>query len=135
MRFPHLYGPLPAAAVIAVTPYLPGPDGVFPALFGEVGVTSISTISSGEISADTSTMVATGRMSPKNSACTAPTARHWPMSVTNIRRTDHVGQRRADLCSADLDAPQRIPSLGGDVRSGAGGPGDHDEGPMRTARE
>ena len=32
MRFPHLYGALPAAAVIAVTPYSPGPDGVFPAL-------------------------------------------------------------------------------------------------------
>jgi uncharacterized protein (DUF952 family) len=32
MRFPHLYGPLPAAAVIAVTPYSAGPDGSFPAL-------------------------------------------------------------------------------------------------------
>ncbi|MFD4294842.1 DUF952 domain-containing protein [Rhodococcus sp. NPDC058505] len=31
MRFPHLYGPLPAAAVTAVVPYLPGPDGMFPA--------------------------------------------------------------------------------------------------------
>jgi uncharacterized protein (DUF952 family) len=30
MRFPHLYGPLPADAVIKVTPYLPGPDGAFP---------------------------------------------------------------------------------------------------------
>lgn len=29
MRFPHLYGPLPAAAVIAVAPYRPGPDGTF----------------------------------------------------------------------------------------------------------
>jgi uncharacterized protein (DUF952 family) len=29
MRFPHLYGPLPAAAVIRVTPYRPGPDGSF----------------------------------------------------------------------------------------------------------
>jgi uncharacterized protein (DUF952 family) len=29
MKFPHLYGPLPAAAVTAVTPYRPGPDGTF----------------------------------------------------------------------------------------------------------
>jgi uncharacterized protein (DUF952 family) len=29
MLFPHLYGPLPTAAVIDVTPYRPGPDGVF----------------------------------------------------------------------------------------------------------
>jgi len=30
MLFPHLYGPLPAAAVIKVDPYRPGPDGTFP---------------------------------------------------------------------------------------------------------
>ena len=30
MLFPHLYGPLPAGAVIEVTPYRPGPDGTFP---------------------------------------------------------------------------------------------------------
>lgn len=29
MKFPHLYGPLPAAAVRAVTPYRPEPDGTF----------------------------------------------------------------------------------------------------------
>lgn len=29
MVFPHLYGPLPAAAVTRITPYLPGPDGLF----------------------------------------------------------------------------------------------------------
>jgi uncharacterized protein (DUF952 family) len=29
MRFPHLYGPLPATAVIDVRVYLPGPDGMF----------------------------------------------------------------------------------------------------------
>lgn len=29
MLFPHLYGPLPAAAVVAVTPYRAGPDGLF----------------------------------------------------------------------------------------------------------
>jgi uncharacterized protein (DUF952 family) len=29
MLFPHLYGPLPVAAVIAVTRYLPGRDGRF----------------------------------------------------------------------------------------------------------
>ncbi|RJO69484.1 DUF952 domain-containing protein [Nocardia panacis] len=32
MLFPHLYGPLPVAAVRAVEEYLPGPDGVFAAL-------------------------------------------------------------------------------------------------------
>ncbi|RAV13169.1 DUF952 domain-containing protein [Mycolicibacterium sp. GF69] len=32
MEFPHLYGPLPIAAVIKVTPYLPGADGRFPLL-------------------------------------------------------------------------------------------------------
>jgi uncharacterized protein (DUF952 family) len=32
MLFPHLYGPLPASAVIKVTPYRPGPDGAFPPL-------------------------------------------------------------------------------------------------------
>ena len=30
MLFPHLYGPLPARAVINVTAYPPGPDGEFP---------------------------------------------------------------------------------------------------------
>jgi uncharacterized protein (DUF952 family) len=30
MLFPHLYGPLPVRAVIAVTPYRPAPDGSFP---------------------------------------------------------------------------------------------------------
>lgn len=29
MLFPHLYGPLPVAAVIGVRDYRPGPDGVF----------------------------------------------------------------------------------------------------------
>jgi uncharacterized protein (DUF952 family) len=29
MLFPHLYGPLPVAAVAAVTEYRPGPDGRF----------------------------------------------------------------------------------------------------------
>jgi uncharacterized protein (DUF952 family) len=29
MRFPHLYGPLPMAAVTSITPYVPGPDGRF----------------------------------------------------------------------------------------------------------
>jgi len=32
MLFPHLYGPLPVAAVTSVTPYQPGPDGSFPPL-------------------------------------------------------------------------------------------------------
>ncbi|WFR71451.1 DUF952 domain-containing protein [Prescottella defluvii] len=30
MRFPHLYGPLPVAAVVEVTEYLPDTAGVFP---------------------------------------------------------------------------------------------------------
>lgn len=29
MRFPHAYGPIPAAAVTATLPYRPGPDGSF----------------------------------------------------------------------------------------------------------
>jgi uncharacterized protein (DUF952 family)/GNAT superfamily N-acetyltransferase len=29
MRFPHLFGPLPVAAVTSVLPYRPGPEGVF----------------------------------------------------------------------------------------------------------
>jgi uncharacterized protein (DUF952 family) len=32
MRFPHLYGRLPTAAVMSVTPYAPGADGKFPKL-------------------------------------------------------------------------------------------------------
>jgi uncharacterized protein (DUF952 family) len=34
MVFPHLYGPLPADAVINVTSYRPGPDGRFASLTG-----------------------------------------------------------------------------------------------------
>ena len=34
MRFPHLYGALPVSAVISVTSYLPGADGVFPPIGG-----------------------------------------------------------------------------------------------------
>lgn len=34
MLFPHLYGPLPANAVIKVTPYPPGPDGTFAPVAG-----------------------------------------------------------------------------------------------------
>jgi uncharacterized protein (DUF952 family) len=30
MLFPHVYGPIPAAAVVAVRDYPPGPDGSFP---------------------------------------------------------------------------------------------------------
>jgi uncharacterized protein (DUF952 family) len=32
MRFPHLYGPLPVAAVTSITPYQPASDGSFPPL-------------------------------------------------------------------------------------------------------
>ncbi|MGW0179997.1 DUF952 domain-containing protein [Nocardia sp. NPDC003345] len=32
MRFPHLYGPLPVEAVVAVREYRPGPDGRYAAL-------------------------------------------------------------------------------------------------------
>ncbi|WP_319445300.1 MULTISPECIES: DUF952 domain-containing protein [unclassified Mycobacterium] len=35
MRFPHLYGPLPMAAVTSITPYGPGADGRFPELSEE----------------------------------------------------------------------------------------------------
>ncbi|MEU8236610.1 DUF952 domain-containing protein [Actinoplanes missouriensis] len=31
-QFPHIYGPLPASAVVKVSPYLPGEDGSFPPL-------------------------------------------------------------------------------------------------------
>jgi uncharacterized protein (DUF952 family) len=34
MRFPHLYGPLPASAVVSVTDYRPGPEGTYAALPG-----------------------------------------------------------------------------------------------------
>ena len=34
MLFPHLYGPLPVAAVMSVTPYLPDADGRFTAPSG-----------------------------------------------------------------------------------------------------
>jgi uncharacterized protein (DUF952 family) len=34
MLFPHLYGALPVGAVISVTSYRPGPDGVFPPVGG-----------------------------------------------------------------------------------------------------
>jgi uncharacterized protein (DUF952 family)/GNAT superfamily N-acetyltransferase len=34
MRFPHLYGPLPVAAVTSVVPWRPGPDGAFAAPVG-----------------------------------------------------------------------------------------------------
>lgn len=37
MLFPHLYGPLPVAAVVAVHPYRPGPDGRFSALIHRSG--------------------------------------------------------------------------------------------------
>ena len=39
MLFPHLYGPLPAGAVIKVTPYRPGPDGAFPPIAESQGST------------------------------------------------------------------------------------------------
>jgi uncharacterized protein (DUF952 family) len=32
MRFPHLYGPLPTAAVVRVSAYVPGPGGAFAVL-------------------------------------------------------------------------------------------------------
>jgi uncharacterized protein (DUF952 family) len=40
MLFPHLYGPLPLAAVTTVTAYPPGPDGTFPAVGGGQGTES-----------------------------------------------------------------------------------------------
>ena len=89
MLFPHLYGPLPVRAVINVTAYLPAPTarsrrsqhlrtrpdhvGVGFDLHQQVGR---------DQRRETSTMVATGRISPKTSACTAPTSRQREMSVT-----------------------------------------------------
>jgi uncharacterized protein (DUF952 family) len=35
MLFPHLYGPLPVAAVTSVTPYRPGTDGIYAELIGD----------------------------------------------------------------------------------------------------
>lgn len=37
MLFPHLYGPLPCAAVVDVRAYRPGPDGRFPPLVDHHG--------------------------------------------------------------------------------------------------
>ena len=37
MLFPHLYGALPAAAVVGVEPYRPGPDGRFAPLIHRAG--------------------------------------------------------------------------------------------------
>ncbi len=37
MLFPHLYGPLPIAAVVASRPYRPGPNGRFPPLIHRPG--------------------------------------------------------------------------------------------------
>lgn len=37
MRFPHLYGPLPVAAVVSVSPYRPQADGHFAALIHSDG--------------------------------------------------------------------------------------------------
>jgi uncharacterized protein (DUF952 family) len=41
--FPHLYGPLPLAAVIRVTAYSPGPDGTFPPFAAPQGSAGEST--------------------------------------------------------------------------------------------
>jgi len=38
MLFPHLYGPLPVAAVVGVRPYRPAPDGGFAPLIHSDGV-------------------------------------------------------------------------------------------------
>ena len=79
------------------------------------------------MSADTSTIVATGRMSPNTSACTAPTSCHRLMSVTNIRvRTTSDNDAPASR-ERDLDAAQRFPGLRGDAIAGCGGACDDDE--------
>ena len=132
MLFPHLYGPLPAAAVTSVTPYLPGADGTFARLpgsvrSGDVGVDLDLDEQSGAMSADTSTMVATGRMSPNTSACTAATSSHRLMSVTNIRvRTTSVIAAPAS-CQRHLDAAEGFPGLGGHAVTGRRRSRDHDE--------
>ena len=87
------------------------------------------------MSADTSTMVATGRMSPNTSACTAPTSRHREMSVTNMRvRTTSDSdapascsavsmRRKASRAWAAMSSPAPVV------------PATAMYGPMRTARE
>jgi len=40
MLFPHLYGPLPVAAVTSVTSYLPGADGTFAELSADQSETT-----------------------------------------------------------------------------------------------
>jgi uncharacterized protein (DUF952 family) len=40
MLFPHLYGPLPVAAVTSITAYLPRPDGTFAELQGDQSETT-----------------------------------------------------------------------------------------------
>ena len=78
------------------------------------------------MSADTSTMVATGRISPNTSACTAPTSRHSEMSVTYMRVRTTSESDAAGLLKRNLDAAQGLPGLGGDVVAGAGGARHHD---------
>ena len=130
MVFPHLYGPLPVETVISVTAYLPDAEGSFAPYQGlsssaTKASASISTTRSGEISADTWTIVATGRISPNTSAWTAPISRHREMSVTKmrVRTTSAMG---AHLVQRDLDPAQRFPGLGCRTVARCGGSCHHD---------
>ena len=79
------------------------------------------------MSADTSTIVVTGRMSPNTSACTAATFLP-PADVGDEHPgAHHVGQRRTGLAERDLDAAQRFPGLRRNVITGCGGACDDDE--------
>ena len=95
--------------------------------------------SAGRCSALTTTIVVTGRMSPKTSPWARPSSSQCAMSVTYIARADDVGERGADPRRARPDVRERLPavcSYGSPSRRRRRRwrrprvqPGDHDESP------
>ena len=86
------------------------------------------------MSADTSTIVVTGRMSPNTSACTAPTSPHRLMSVTNIRvRTTSDNDTPASRSAVSMrrNASRVCVAMSS---PGAVVPATTTSGPTRTAR-